>query len=115
MAIPLKKFAQQCEKAAIANGRITPASSPAVSLYGISRQWRALCNATDFRDLELRDRSEKEKCAAEVIIAALTYLQRIGCNGMEGLLRDTLELQARQKNIGFVNGYSDNVINDDVK
>lgn len=97
MAIPFKKFAQQCEKAAIANGRITPASSPAVSLYGISRQWRALCNATDFRDLELRNRSEKEKCAAEVIIAALTYLQRIGCNGMEGLLRDTLELQARQK------------------
>lgn len=97
MAIPLKKFAEQCEEVALANGKITPLSSPTVSLHDISREWRALCNATAFKSSGLKEWSEKEEGAAEVIIAALTYLQRIGCKEIEKLLRDTLEHHRQQK------------------
>lgn len=96
MAIPLKKFAAQCEEVAIANGKITTSSSPTLSLYEISRRWRDLCKATAFRSLNLTDWSEKEEWGAEVIIAALTYLQRIGCKDIEKLLRETLEHHRRQ-------------------
>lgn len=96
MAIPLKKFATQCEEVAIANGKITTSSSPTLSLYEISRRWRDLCKATAFRSLNLTDWSEKEEGGAEVIIAALTYLQRIGCKDIEKLLRETLEHHRRQ-------------------
>lgn len=96
MAIPLKKFAAQCEEVAIAKGKITPLSSPSVSLHDISREWRSLHKATAFKSLNLPDWSEKEEGAAEVIIAALTYLQRIGCKDIEKLLRETLEHHRRQ-------------------
>lgn len=96
MAIPLKKFAALCEEVALANGKITPLSSPTVSLHDISREWRELCKATAFKSPNLKEWSEKEEGAAEVIIAALTYLQRIGCKDIEKLLRDTLEQHRRQ-------------------
>lgn len=96
MAIPLKKFAEQCEEVAFAKGKITPLSAPIISLHDISREWRNLCNATSFKSENLPDFSEKEEGAAEVIIAALTYLQRIGCKDIEKLLRDTLERHRRQ-------------------
>mgnify|MGYP000843769758 FL=1 len=96
MAIPLNKFAEQCEQVAMTKGDITPDSSPSVSFYGISREWRELRKATDFRDLDLQGWSEREKCTADVIIAALVYLRRIGCNGIEKLLREALEIRARQ-------------------
>lgn len=96
MAIPLKKFAEQCEEVALANGKITQLSSPTVSMYDISRKWRALCKATAFKSDNLQDWSEKEEGAAEVIIATLTYLQRIGCKNIEQLLRAALEQHRRQ-------------------
>lgn len=96
MAIPLKKFAEQCEEVALANGKITPLSSPTVSMYDISRRWRELCKATAFKSDNLPDWNEKEEGAAEVIIAALTYLKRIGCKDIEQLLQATLEQHRRQ-------------------
>lgn len=96
MAIPLKKFATQCVEVALANDKITPISSPNVSLHDISREWRRLCKATAFKSENLPDWSEKEVIAAEVVIAALTYLQRIGCKDMEKLLQETLEQHRRQ-------------------
>lgn len=96
MAIPLKNFAKQCEEVALASGKITPTSSPSVALHDISREWRKLHKATSFMSLNVTGRSEKEEAAAEVIIAALTYLRRIDCNDIETLLRDTLEHHRRQ-------------------
>lgn len=96
MAIPLKRFAAQCEEVAIANGKITQMSSPSVSMYEISRQWRLLHMASTFKSSNLPDWSEKEEGASEVIIAALTYLQRIGCKDIERLLRETLVHHRRQ-------------------
>lgn len=96
MAIPLKKFAVQCEKIELAKGKITPLTSPSVSLHNISRKWRALYRATTFKSVSLPNWSEKEEGAAEVIIAALIYLQRIGCKDIESLLRETLEQHRRQ-------------------
>ena len=96
MAIPLKKFAVQCEEVAIANGKITTLSSPTTTLYDISRSWRELCDATSFMSASPDGWNEKEEGAADVIIAALTYLQRIGCKDIEKLLRDALEQKRRQ-------------------
>lgn len=91
MAIPLRKFAALCVQVAIEGGKITEASSPRVSVYEISRKWRELYNATSFQSQSVEGWSEKEVAAAEVIIASLTFLERIGCKNVEQLLRQTLE------------------------
>lgn len=96
MAITLNKFAVRCEEEAIANGRITQNSSPSPLLYDISRNWRDLLDATAFVG-ESGKWSEKEEAASKVIISAVTYLQRIGCQNIEQLLRDTLEQRAQAK------------------
>lgn len=92
MAIPLKKFAQQCEEVAMGSGSITPQTSPTVSLYDISRRWRELCQAARHSRTK-GGWTAREKAAASVVIATLTYLRRIGCKDVERLLRDTLESQ----------------------
>ena len=79
MAITLNKQAIRCEEIAIANGKITPSSSARPLLYDISRSWRDLCDATGFRNDSSGSWSEREIQAAEVMIATMTYLQRIGC------------------------------------
>ena len=96
MAITLNKQAIRCEEIALAGGKITPLSSSRTSLYDISREWRVLLDATSFPSENLPKWSEKEEAAAEVLIATLTYLQRIGCTNIEQLLRDAIERHARQ-------------------
>ena len=96
MAITLNKYAAQCEQIAIAGGKITPTSSAQPLLYDISRNWRKLLDATNFPENETSEWSEKEEAAGEVIISAVTYLQRIGCKNIEKLLKDTIEQHARQ-------------------
>ena len=96
MAIPLNKIATLCEEVALAKGKITPLSSPIVSLHDISREWRELCKATAFKSANTPEWSEKEEGAAKVILASLTYLQRIGCKDIEQLLRATLSQDSRQ-------------------
>lgn len=90
MAITLNKYAVKCEELAIASGKITPNSSATPLLYDISRNWRKLLDATTFKG-ESGEWNEKEEAAGEVIISAVTYLQRIGCNNIEQLLKDTIE------------------------
>lgn len=94
MAIPLKKFAAQCVQVAIEGGKITETSSSRVFLYEISRKWRELYDATSFQSQSIEGWSEKEVAAAKVIIASLTYLERIGCKNVEQLLKHTLEQEA---------------------
>lgn len=94
MAITLNKYAIQCEKIALAEGKITSNSSPRPLLYEISRNWRLLLNATNFKGSNIW--SEKEEVAGELIISAIAYLQRIGCENIEQLLKDTIEQHARQ-------------------
>lgn len=96
MAITLNKQAVRCAEMALAGGRFTPLSNSRTSLYDISRQWRELLEATNFKSVSLPEWSEKEESAAEVLIATLTYLQRIGCRDIEQLLRDAIERHARQ-------------------
>lgn len=91
MAIPLRKFAAQCVQVAIEGGKITEASSPRTSMFEISRKWRTLRKATNFSSQSVKGYSEKEVAAAEVIIASLTFLERIGCKNVEQLLKQTLE------------------------
>lgn len=96
MAIKLNKYAIQCEKIALDNGKITSESSPTVSLHDISREWRSLCNATVYQGVDSSRWNEKEVKAANVIIATLIYLKRIRCDNIEKLLRDVITLNARQ-------------------
>lgn len=96
MAITLNKYAIKCVEIAIAGGKITQNSSASPLLYDISRKWRDLLEATNFRSLNNDKWSEREELASEVIISAITYLQRIGCSNIEQLLKDTIERHARQ-------------------
>ena len=96
MAITLNKCAKQCEDIAIARGKITSNSSARPLLYDISRNLRALLDATRFKSDNPGQWSEREEAACEVIISALSYLQRIGCRNIEKLLKDTIERKARQ-------------------
>lgn len=96
MAITLNKSAIRCEEIAIASGKITPNSSARPLLYDISRNWRMLLDATSFQSDNPGPWSEREEAASEVIISALTYLQRIGCKNIEQLLKDSIERHARQ-------------------
>ena len=91
MAITLNKLAKQCEKIALEQGIITEQSSPQVLLYDISRHWRELLDATNFASLTLVGWNEKEDVAAELIVSAVTYLQRIGCTNIERLIKQKIE------------------------
>lgn len=96
MAIKLNQQAIRCEEIALAGGKITPLSSSRTLLYDISREWRKLLDSTSFQSENLTGWSEKEESAAEVLVATLTYLQRIGCKNIEQLLRDAIERHAGQ-------------------
>lgn len=96
MAITLNKYAVRCIEIALAAGTITPHSSAQTFFYDISRYWRKLSEATNFKSDKDRRWSEKEVLAGEVIISAVSYLQRLECRNIELLLRDTIERHARQ-------------------
>lgn len=94
MAITLNKYAIRCEEIALASGRLSSDSSARPLIYDISRNWRKLLTAS--KSMQNTDTwSEKELAAGEVIISAMTYLQRIDCKNIEQLLRDTIERHAR--------------------
>lgn len=91
MAIPLKRFTSVCAQASIRRGTITESSSPNAMLYEISRRWRDLYNATNYKNTEFEKWSEKEVSAAEIAIAVFAYLDRIKCKDAEKLIRDVLD------------------------
>lgn len=93
MAITLNKYAVRCEQMALDGGQMTPNSSARPLLYDISRNWRTLLDASGFSS-PVSEWSEKEVAASEVIVSAVTYLQRIGCSNIEQLLKDTIERHA---------------------
>lgn len=90
MALTINHYARLCERAAIANGEITPDTSARVNLYDISRHWRDLADATSFAHPHHKQYSEKEVAAAKVVISSITYLRRIKCGNIERLIKDVL-------------------------
>ena len=46
--------------------------------------------ATDHPSVHVKGWTEREEEAADVIIAAVTYLQSIGCNDIEQLIKDKI-------------------------
>lgn len=96
MAITLNKQAIRCEELAIACGKITPLSPPRSSCYDISRAWRDLHSlGSNYQSDILPEWSEREVAAADILMATLTYLQRIGCKDIERLLRDCMKRQEK--------------------
>ena len=92
MAQKLNKIAGRCEEIALMSGTITPNSSAQPLFYDISRHWRALQTATSFRTAD-GEWNEKEILAADLMIATLGYLNRIGCKDIERLLNDRMNRQ----------------------
>ena len=92
MAIALNRYAEKCEKAALASGMIGAGSSARPLLYDISRNWRKLIDASAFKSDRLGKWSEKEEFAAELIISAVMFLRRSGCSNIEELVHDVAEL-----------------------
>lgn len=96
MAKKLNKFASLCESVLLAGGKITENSSARPLLYDISRHWRALLNASGYTDNISGKWSEQEEKSGEIVISALTYLKRIGCEDIELLLGDLIRRHSCQ-------------------
>ena len=96
MSITLNKRAKRWLEMAIERGIISPESSSTPLLYDISRHWRMLLDATDFKSDNPGPWSEKEEAASEIIISAVTYLRHLGCERIEELLLDTIERHAKE-------------------
>ena len=85
--ITLNKLAVKCLRTAIKRGKIGKHSSAKAIIVAISAEWRELCNKY----------SEQEEEAADVIIASLTYLQKIGCKDIEQLIKDKINFNAKRE------------------
>lgn len=84
----------------MADGTLTVTSSSTPLIYQISRDWRALVEATPYHSDTLERWSEKEEKAARLILTAATYLHQIGCTDIEQLLRDVATSDSRQSRVG---------------
>lgn len=93
--ITLNKLAVKCLRIAIRKGKIGKNSSPWAIITAISAEWRELCNASEYRSLHIPKYSEQEEEAADIIIASLTYLQKIGCRDIEQLIRDKINFNVK--------------------
>lgn len=89
--IKLNKLAAQCLKTFLRKGVINQSSSSKVLVAIISADWRRLWGATKHKSESNPHYSEREDAAADVIISAVTYLQYIGCDSIEDLLRQKIE------------------------
>lgn len=92
--ITLNKLAAKCLRTAIRRGKIGKNSSPRAIILAISAEWRELYEASEYRSLHIPKYSEQEEEAADVIIASLTYLQKIGCRDIEQLIKDKINFNA---------------------
>lgn len=95
--ITLNKLAVKCYRTAIKRGKIGKHSSPKAIITAISKEWRELCEATEYRSNHIPKYSECEEKAADIIIASLTYLQRIGCRDIEQLIKDKINFNAQRE------------------
>ena len=92
--ITLNKLAVKCREIALQRHKITRNSSH--KGLGISQEWRELFNATDDPSGHISGYSEREEEAADVIIAAMTYLQSIGCKDIEQLIKDKISFNEKR-------------------
>lgn len=95
--ITLNKLAVKCLRIAIKRGKIGRNSSAKAIIWAISAEWRELCNASEYRSNHIPKYSEQEEEAADIIIASLTYLQKIGCRDIEQLIKDKINFNAKRE------------------
>lgn len=94
--ITLNKLAKKCREIALNRKKVTVHSSHMGLAIGISVEWRELCLASKYRSEHLPHYSEREEEAADVIIATLTYLESIGCEDIEQLIKDKIEFNSKR-------------------
>nr|DAL35600.1 MAG TPA_asm: NTP-PPase-like protein [Caudoviricetes sp.] len=94
--ITLNKLAVKCREIALRRRKITKDSSHKGLAIGISMEWRELFNASENPSEHIGDYSEREEEAADVIIAAMTYLQSIGCRNIEQLIKDKISFNEKR-------------------
>ena len=78
--ITLNRLAKRCFDIALKRKKMTETTSPKAVVLAISSEWRELAEAG-------KERSNH-------IIATLTYLEKIGCNDIEQLLKDKVEFNS---------------------
>ena len=92
--ITLNTLAKKCFEIALKRKKIVETTSPKAVVLAISSEWRELAEAGKERSTHIPSWSEREEEAADVIIATLTYLERIGCKNIEQLLKDKVEFNS---------------------
>lgn len=92
--ITLNTLAKKCFEIALKRKKIVETTSPKTVVLAISSEWRELAEAGKERSNHIPSWSEREEEAADVIIATLTYLERIGCKNIEQLLKDKVEFNS---------------------
>lgn len=92
--ITLNRLAKRCFDIALKRKKMTETTSPKAVVLAISSEWRELAEAGKDRSNHIPSWSEREEEAADVIIATLTYLEKIGCNDIEQLLKDKVEFNS---------------------
>ncbi len=94
--ITLNKLAIKCREIALRRRKITRDSSYNGLAIGISMEWRELVKATGNPSEHISDYSDREEEAADIIIAAMTYLQSIGCKDIEQLIKDKISFNEKR-------------------
>ena len=89
--IKLNRLAEHCREVALARHIITKHSSYKGLAISMSANWRKLWNAPDKESSNLPQWSYREEKAADVIISAITYLESVGCENIEQLIKDKVE------------------------
>lgn len=95
--IKLNKLARICYRIALRRKKITEHSSPKGVTLGISSEWRELYEASTARPSEhVKEWSEFEEEAADIIIATMSALEHVKCRNIEQLLRDKIDFNKRR-------------------
>lgn len=95
--ITLNKLAKRCLRIAIRRKKLGRDSSPHAIVVAISCEWRGLCKASEYRSNNIPKYSEQEEAAADVIIEAITYLEKIGCRNIDQLLKDKVCFNSKRE------------------
>lgn len=88
--ITLNKLAEKCFQIALRRGKINLYTSRRAIINDISTEWRELSNADKTQSNHIPQYTEQEEEAADVIIATMTFLTKIGCKDIEQLIKDKI-------------------------
>lgn len=94
--IVLNKLAKKCQENCIRSGRVTGNSNHRAYLVHASVMLHEAFDKTKWASDTLKQWSEYEVSAAEVICWMTAFLERLGCDNIEQLIKDVIEYHQAQ-------------------